>query len=303
MRTSARFPLTIALAAAFLAGCNLPSRVEATKAAQRAAALTVEAQLTAVAPAPATPTSTTAPFPTLPSVTATVASATLPSTSTSDCDRATFVTDVTYADGTAVDAGDTFTKTWRLKNSGTCSWTTSYAVVFTGGESMDGPTVQSLAGNVNPGQTVDLSVDLKAPESNGTHTGNWALRNAAGVIFSKFYVEIMVESGTGGPFAVTHVTYSFGTSDNGSYTDCPTVTAHISTSGAGDVQYHWTRSDGAGGSTMTLHFTAAGTKDVDEAWPLPTSAGSATRWLGIYIDQPNHQDFGHKEFTSTCSSP
>jgi hypothetical protein len=236
-------------------------------------------------------------------VTATVASATPAGTSTSDCDRATFITDVTYADGTVVDAGDTFTKTWRLKNSGTCSWTTSYAVVFTGGESMDGPAVQSLAGNVNPGQTVDISVDLKAPDTNGSHTGNWALRNAAGVIFSKFYVEITVDSGTGGQFAVTHVTYSFGTSDNGSYLGCPTVTAHISTSGAGDVQYHWTRSDGGGGSTMTLHFTAAGTKDVEDAWLLPTTAGSATRWLGIYIDQPNHQDFGHKEFTSTCSSP
>jgi hypothetical protein len=302
MRTSAKFPLTIAVAAAFLAGCNLPSRVEATKAAQTAAAFTVEAQLTAVAPPSQTPTSTTAAFPTLPSVTATVASATPPTTSTSDCDRATFVTDVTYADGTVVDAGDTFTKTWRLKNSGTCSWTSSYAVVFTGGESMDGPTVQSLAGNVNPGQTVDISVDLKAPESNGSHTGNWALRNAAGVIFSKFYVEIDVDSGTGGPFAVTHVTYTLSTWSDGSHTDCPRVTAQITAGGPGTVTYHWTRSDG-NGSTSTLTYDAAGTKSINYDWALGSAHAGETNWVGIYIDSPNHQDFGHKEFTTACTSP
>jgi hypothetical protein len=303
MRISTRFPLGITLAAALLTGCNLPSRVEATKAAQTAAALTVEAQLTAVAPPASTPTSTTAPFPTLPSVTATVASATPPTTSTSDCDRATFITDVTYADGTVVDAGDNFTKTWRLKNSGTCSWTPSYAVVFTGGESMDGPAVQSMAGNVNPGQTVDISVDLTAPDTNGSHTGNWAMRNAAGVIFSKFYVEITVDSGTGGQFAVTHVTYTLSTWGDGSHTDCPRVTAQITVSGPGTITYHWTQSDGANSGTSTLAYDAAGSKSINHDWALGSSHAGETNWIGIYIDKPNHQDFGHKEFTTACTSP
>ena len=52
-------------------------------------------------------------------------------------------------------------------------------LVFTGGESMGGPAVQSLVGNVNTGQTVDLSVALTAPATNGSHTGSWALRNSA----------------------------------------------------------------------------------------------------------------------------
>ncbi len=302
MRMAATVPCGLALAAVLLSGCNLPARVEATAAAQTAAALTVEADLTAASPS-TTPTSTMAAFPTLPSVTAAVATTTPAATPTSDCDMADFVADVTYPDGAAVDAGQSFTKTWRLQNTGTCSWTPSYAVVFTSGDSMGGPAVQSLVGNVNPGQTVDLSVALKAPGDNGSHTGSWGLRNAAGVIFSRFYVQVSVGGGTGGEFAVTHVTYSFSTSDDGLHHDCPTVTAHITTSAAGDVKYHWTRSDGVNSTVMIQHFDAAGSQDVDNIWQLPTSAGSATRWLGIYVDEPNHQDFGHQEFTSTCSSP
>ncbi len=302
MRMASRVPFAVTLAAAVLSGCNLPSRVEATAAAQTAAALTVEAELTAASPA-TTATSTMAAFPTLPSMTAAVATTAPATTPTSDCDVADFVADVTYPDGAAVDAGQSFTKTWRLKNTGTCSWTPSYAVVFTSGELMGGPAVQSLLGNVNPGQTVDLSVALTAPADNGSHTGKWGLRNAAGVIFSRFYVQVLVGGGTGGEFAVTHVTFSLSTSDDGLYHDCPTVTAQITTSAAGDVKFHWTRSDGVNSAVMTRHFDAAGSQDVDNVWQLPTAAGSATRWLGIYVDEPNHQNFGHQEFTSTCSSP
>lgn len=294
----------IAIIAILVTGCNLQFGPSDTAAIQTGAALTVEAALTAAAP---TATLTPAPFPTVATATSTVPAApSVPAaTATTACDASAFVTDVTYPDGTEVNGGDAFTKTWRLRNVGSCSWTPSYAVVFTGGAAMGGPAAQSLVGNVDPGQTVDLSVGLTAPTADGSYTGNWGLRNAAGVIFSHFYVQIAV--GAGGPtpaqFAVIHVTYTFSTVDNGAYVGCPNVTAHIATNGAGDVQYHFTRSDGANAPVDTLHFAAAGSKDVSEAWYLPTAAGTATRWIGIYIDSPNHQDFGHQSFTSTCSAP
>jgi hypothetical protein len=287
--------------AALLASCNLP-KPQDPAAIQTEAAMTVEAKLTAVAPPP-TATPTVAPFPTLPVATAVLPTLPPAATATSGCDNADFVTDVTIPDDSSVDAGSDFTKTWRFKNVGSCSWTPSYALVFVSGQQMDGPAVQAIAGNINGGQTVDLSVQLTAPEENGSYQGNWGIRNATGVIFAHFWVKIKVEDGTGGPLAVTHVTYSYSTSDNASYLDCPTITAHITANAAGDVKYHWTRSDGADGDVKTLHFASAGTKDVEEAWYLPTAAGSETRWLGIYIDSPNHQNFGHKEFTSTCSAP
>lgn len=291
---------------ALLAGCNLPFLVNErdTAAVQTAAALTVQAQV-----GPPTATFTAVPFPTIPVINTPIpATNTVPvvpsATATSNCDSAAFIADVTIPDNTVVGPGDTFSKTWRLKNVGGCSWTPSYALVFVNGAVMSGPAVQALTGNVNPGQTVDVTVNLTAPSANGNYRGNWGLRNAAGVIFSQFYVQIAVNTGSGsGQFAVIHVTYTFSTVNNSSYTNCPDVIAHITTNAAGDVQYHFTRSDGAGAPVQTLHFNAAGTKDVDQAWYLPTSAGTANRWIGIFIDEPNNQDFGHQSFTSTCSAP
>jgi hypothetical protein len=206
--------------------------------------------------------------------------------------------DVTIPDDTVVAPNEDFTKTWRLKNIGTCSWTPSYAVIFFGGTSMGGPVVQALTGNVNPGQTVDLSVDLEAPGEPGTYTGNWKLRNASGVAFIGFYVRVKVE--TEG-FAVTGVSYTFSLSDYAGKDDCPMMTAHITTNGAGDVDYHWTRSDNASASVQTINFAAAGTQDVETHWALGSVWAGDTHWLGIYIDEPNHQDFGHKSFTEACA--
>ncbi len=290
----------IAIIAAMLA-CNLPSGQQSPAAVMTAAALTVQAQLSATAPAPtqasATPTYTPVPFPT---PNATLAPAATP---TSNCDNAGFVADVTYPDNTVVSSGDSFTKTWRFRNIGNCSWTPSYALVFVSGEAMGGPSVQALSGNVNPGQTVDLSAALIAPTSNGMHVGNWGLRNSAGVIFGHFYVQIKVEDGTGGAFAVIHVTYALTTWSDGGHTDCPRVTAHITTNGAGSVDYHWTRSDGSSASTATLDFASAGTQSINYDWALGSAWNGTTSWVGIYIDDPNHQDFGHKTFTTACTSP
>jgi hypothetical protein len=108
-----------------------------------------------------------------------------------------FVKDVNIPDGSKLYPGETFTKTWRLQNRGTCSWTPDYMLVFTGGEAMGTTTAVRLPGNVNPGQTVDVSVTLAAPEEAGSHTGYWMLRNAYGVLFGTgataddpFYVQI-----------------------------------------------------------------------------------------------------------------
>jgi len=114
------------------------------------------------------------------------------------CDQAAFMDDVSVPDGSTLVAGSAFTKTWRLKNTGTCTWTSDYALVFSNGNAMDGPSSQKLPGAVQPGQTIDVSVALKAPAEPGSYRGNWKLRNAAGVLFGvgpnadTFYVDIKV---------------------------------------------------------------------------------------------------------------
>jgi len=115
------------------------------------------------------------------------------------CDAASFVADVTYADGAVVGRGSSFTKIWRIKNTGTCTWTTSYAMVFESGEKFGASSAISLPSNVGPGQTVDLSINLIAPALDGRYRGNWKLRNASGMLFgvgtsgtSNFYVDVNV---------------------------------------------------------------------------------------------------------------
>ena len=292
-----------------ISACNLPSNATPTptqgaESVLTAAAQTVEANLTQAAilnppTLPVIPTSTTAP----PTVTLAAASATNAppaATATQDCDNGDFVTDVTIPDGTALAPDEAFTKTWRLKNVGTCSWTPSYTVVFSNGDSMSGPATQAMVGNVNPGQTVDISVNLKAPSTAGDYKGYWKLRNASGVLFATFYVDIKV-SGSG-PFAVTGVSFTTTTWGDASHTDCPKVVADITTNAAGTVTYKWTRSDSASTPTKSLVFGSAGTQSDSYEWALGSGAPAGTYWLGIYIDDPNHQDFGHVNVTK-CTVP
>jgi hypothetical protein len=130
--------------------------------------------------------------PTVPVVTATPG--------TAGCvDSAAFVQDVTIPDNTLFPGGQQFEKIWRLRNSGTCPWTTSYSLIFASGDSMSGPAATSLPGSVPPGQTVDLRLALRAPARNGTYRGNWLLRNPSGTAFGlgpnanqPFWVQVVV---------------------------------------------------------------------------------------------------------------
>jgi len=118
------------------------------------------------------------------------------------CDYASFVKDVSYPDNTELAAGTVFTKTWRLQNSGACTWSKEYAVVFTGGDDMDSPSSVALPHSVRPGQTVDVSVGLKAPDTIGTYRAEYKLRSDTNQVFGlagnkPFWVQIKVTAATG----------------------------------------------------------------------------------------------------------
>jgi len=193
-----------------VSACNLPSNVTPTQdagAALTASAQTVEANMTqaAILNPPTIPPTSTLGFATSTLAIATTSVAPTSPPPTESCDVAQFVDDITIPDGTTLEPNETFTKTWRLKNVGTCSWTTSYSVVFSSGDSMDGPATQALTSNVNPDQTVDISIDLTAPDTDGNYKGYWKLRNATGVHFTQFYVDIKVKTPTptAGPTTIT----------------------------------------------------------------------------------------------------
>jgi hypothetical protein len=116
------------------------------------------------------------------------------------CDWTAFIKDVSVPDGTILAPGETFTKTWRLKNRGTCTWTSDYMLAFSSGSQMGGTTAVRLPGNVAPGQTVDVSILLTAPSAPGSYSGYWILRNPSGALFgtgdkanTPIYVDIQVK--------------------------------------------------------------------------------------------------------------
>ncbi len=129
-----------------------------------------------------------------PAATATVGASNL-------AERALYVADVTIPDGTDFSPGAEFTKTWRLKNSGASTWTTAYTLAFISGEKMGGPDKVNLPSTVQPGATVDISVDLVAPSTTGTFRGYWKIVNAAGkFIDDPVYVEIdVIQAGAATP--------------------------------------------------------------------------------------------------------
>ncbi len=172
------------------------------------AAQTLQAQLFQTQVAQAVTATAGALFPTATHTpTATFTATPIPPTSTLvptatpipiPCNWAQFVQDVSIPDGTIFASNADFVKTWRLKNIGTCTWTTDYDLVFSHGDAMDGDTT-ALSKSVAPGGTVDVSVSLEAPADAGSYRGYWELRSGNGAHFGigaganqPFYVDIKV---------------------------------------------------------------------------------------------------------------
>jgi hypothetical protein len=114
-------------------------------------------------------------------------------------DAAILVEDVNYPDNTAVPAGEKFTKTWKLQNTGRCTWT-GYTIAFVSGDRLSAPDAAPVP-ETEAGKPVNVSIDLVAPTADGTYLGNFELHNAEGQtipigVEAVFWVKIIV--GTGG---------------------------------------------------------------------------------------------------------
>lgn len=124
-----------------------------------------------------------------------------------DCENSfEFVDDLTIPDDTVFPPSASFTKEWQVRNNGTCPWTEEYAVVFVSGDQMEAQEAISLTQEVAVAQTLDIAVDMVAPEEPGTYRGNWQLANAAGepfgidgVVDDAFWLQIVVEEGVETP--------------------------------------------------------------------------------------------------------
>lgn len=149
----------------------------ATQWAMATSTPTMTATPTVTATVTITPTSTATTTPVIPTATATATVVPIP------CNQATYVMDVSIPDNSTLTAGQSFVKTWRIQNSGSCTWTTSYVIYFFNGSSMSAPASVPFPRSVKPGETVDLSVPMVAPGTTGTFAGGWNLMAPNGSVF------------------------------------------------------------------------------------------------------------------------
>lgn len=96
--------------------------------------------------------------------------------------NAQFVADVTIPDGTVLAPGAAFTKTWRVRNNGSCAWDDGYTIVFSSGADLAGITEDTVP-LTEPGATADISIPMTAPNAAGSYKSTWRFRDADGKLF------------------------------------------------------------------------------------------------------------------------
>jgi hypothetical protein len=152
----------------------LRTEVAATVLAQVTQALALTPSVTPLPSPTATSPTTSTPGPTAsPSPSATVAQTSgTPKAGTED--QAQWVSQ-SIADDTTFAPGETFTMTWRLKNTGTSTWTAGYLLRYYSGDTFGAPKEISLGREVPPGEEIDISIQMKAPANPGTYRSDWVM--------------------------------------------------------------------------------------------------------------------------------
>lgn len=175
-------------------------------AIRTSAASTVVSQFTLTAAAftvtPAPPTETETPAGTATETTPPVAQVTnAQGTTVALCDKYSWdltTVDVNVPDNTVMTPGQEFTKTWKIKNTGSCTWGAGYTMVYSYGDDKMSGQPQPFGAAIAPGQEVEVSVQFKAPDLPGTYTSYWTLQNPKGIAFQGndgkvLYVRIIVQ--------------------------------------------------------------------------------------------------------------
>lgn len=192
-------PLSAVVFAAVLVACS-PANAEPTvgpEAIFTSAFQTFTAKMAtdaaAVTPTFTPPPPTPSPLPTLgaiftqPSLSFSNPTAVAPGAAAGCENRSMYIADVTIPDNTILTPGQDFKKTWRVQNTGTCTWNTKYSLGFKDGNKMGG--VDALVPiSVPPGQQVDVSVSLEAPKDIGSFYGRWVLNDPDGKDFGSYLV-------------------------------------------------------------------------------------------------------------------
>ncbi|HNR02233.1 MAG TPA: NBR1-Ig-like domain-containing protein [Anaerolineaceae bacterium] len=190
--------LLIVMAALTIASCGAdPTPDLSLISTEIASTIYTEMTSTAMAmpTATATPENTPTPQPS-PTATATqslaaptTAAVTAPLLPTTTGDNSKYIADMNIPDGTVVNTGDVFDKTWKFENTGTTTWTTAYTLRYVEGNLFgddNNATYVFVPVAVAPGKSVEISVPFRAPEVAGSFNSLWKLYNADGIPFGEY---------------------------------------------------------------------------------------------------------------------
>jgi hypothetical protein len=233
---------------------------------------------------------------------------------TGGVDYAEFSADVTIPDGTDFDPGADFTKIWQLRNSGTNTWTTEYGLAFSTGEQMSAPGKVLLSGNVPPGETVEVAVDMLAPETVGKYTGFWKMQDPAGEFFEYavfVQIDVVGDAPSGTPLPKPSgdgkITNAFIKVDDAAPEDCPhtfTFTAAFTLNESATVTYRMEAGSDTAGFTYNLPEEITGTFDAGThsvVYYLQIQ-DPVNGWAQFHILAPNEEFSNQASFTLSCGS-
>jgi len=104
-----------------------------------------------------------------------------------------FVRDVTFPDGTKVQPGSVFVKTWRVRNDGAASWTAGTVLVTAGGDLLTAADLSISVPLATSGEEVDISATMTAPAATGRHTAYFRLQKDGTSFGQRLWADVRVE--------------------------------------------------------------------------------------------------------------
>jgi hypothetical protein len=286
-------------------GASNDSIIATSVAATVAAQDTAEAKRT---PTPTTepPTLTASPSPTALTTKAPPTAPPVGSGNVKPCNRAEYVADLTIPDGTIIAPGDTFMKRWSVKNTGSCTWNSSYKFVYMSGDVLGGNYVYTFPGIAAPDQTVEIPIQLYAPTTTGAYKGFWKIQAPDKTIFGvgpedqSLWVSIVVGSGTpensktATVYDITAVSYTVERRCTSANTFWH-IWANLTSNGPVTSTFNIRQSDGNGQNKIKLTFTQAETLSYDYGeWSQRTITSSHNpRWVQVITTSPTYYEWPH----------
>jgi hypothetical protein len=210
------------------------------------------------------------------------------------------------ADGALLKPGDFFWKTWSLQNTGTCTWDSSYSLVFRSGDLMDGLISYPLPQQIAPDETKNVTIYLKAPTGEGPYTGYWQIQAPWGATFGvgpnsiPFYVNVNVANNPN--YGITSVTYEIVRDP---LFECPrlvtyTIYATITTNGPYEFTFFWDQSDFNESDFIEAAYDQAEKRTFSREWSIIKGDALSPRWMQIIVTQPKRVEYDKAVFQYDC---